>query len=112
MMSRWGKLSLCLLLLIANLMRQARTYYVSSEKDGRGSSSPKKVTCEHNGTIFEAGYYGVQKDPCEFWWCLSNGTMDVTKCRVELPRHSGYGGCWDVSIGGYFPRCCRYERVC
>ncbi|XP_075725256.1 uncharacterized protein LOC119179561 isoform X2 [Rhipicephalus microplus] len=76
------------------------------------STTTAGVPCHYNGTTYNASFHEALRDPCEFWWCLPNGTMEVTKCELELPRPSVYPGCTLVSLGGYFPYCCRYQRVC
>ncbi|KAL3201611.1 hypothetical protein MRX96_042919, partial [Rhipicephalus microplus] len=76
------------------------------------STTTAGVPCHYNGTTYNASFHEALKDPCEFWWCLPNGTMDVTKCGLELPHRSVYSSCTLVSVGGYFPHCCRYKQVC
>ncbi|KAL3212389.1 hypothetical protein MRX96_035971 [Rhipicephalus microplus] len=56
------------------------------------STTTAGVPCHYNGTTYNASFHEALRDPCEFWWCLPNGTMEVTKCELELPRPSVYPG--------------------
>uniref|UniRef100_A0A224Y7A2 9.4 kDa family member n=1 Tax=Rhipicephalus zambeziensis TaxID=60191 RepID=A0A224Y7A2_9ACAR len=84
--------------------------WCGSEAKGR---SKKRLPCWHNRTKYNRRYSRAQENPCEYWHCLPNGTMEVTKCPDDpLPSDSGYGSCKNVRHGGKWPKCCYFSRLC
>uniref|UniRef100_A0A6G5A546 Putative kDa family member n=1 Tax=Rhipicephalus microplus TaxID=6941 RepID=A0A6G5A546_RHIMP len=74
--------------------------------EGSGNAS-----CIYNGTEWKHNDYNLSSDPCVFLWCR-NGNMTIEGCDPPIPTNSGYGNCKYVSLGGPFPDCCRYTRIC